>query len=216
MTFPWCLVQAIHATDTNAVIPYKDLSDMFQPMAEIDRSKLEVLAFVSSTNKAVHPSDITLTIRSARGMIPVTVNTNGEILKFPLDQDLLRENPPVLANQPKGSIQMVVTVQFPVPEGLTFRYRLLGDGAAEMNKAIRKQAGWVLSLLAPKVQGAVFRFPTTSARKATVEIAAASGAKKYVADAHGVVTLPLNPSLVSENPEVRVSEKPLGIYPEIK
>ena len=66
-----CVAPSARATDTNAVIPYKTLDDMFQPIEAVDPAKLEIHVAVVSRNKAVHPADITLTIQSARaGMIP--------------------------------------------------------------------------------------------------------------------------------------------------
>jgi hypothetical protein len=212
-----CVAPSARATDTNAVIPYKTLDDMFQPIEAVDPAKLESHVAVVSRNKAVHPADITLTIQSARaGMIPVTVSTNGRILNFPHDKNLLRENPPVVSNQPKGTLNLMVSMQLPPPEGLTFRYGRLGDGVAEINKAIRAQAGMMLSLVAPKAEGVVFLFPKASAGKATVEIASATGRREYTADAHGHVTLKLEPALLKENPEVTVSEKPPRIVPDMK
>ena len=206
----------IFAADTNAVIPYKELKEIFQPISQVDQSKLEIRVFISSTNQAVPPSDIRLTIHSAKGAIPVALGTNGQVLQFPLDKNLLRENPAVLVNQPKGTVRLAVSVQLPMPDDLTFRYRRLGDGVAEMNKTIRTQAGAVLSLLAPKAQGVIFVFPKTGAGRAKVEIAAAAGGQELTADQRGQIKLKLDKSLLAENPEVKVSEKPVGIYPDLK
>jgi len=164
----------------------------------------------------VHPSDITLTIHSARkGMAPLRLGTNGQILEFPHDNELLRENPDVVANQPKGALQLWVFMQIPPPEGLTFRYNRLGDGVAEMNKAIHAQAGMVLSVIAPKIKGVIF-FPNAGAGKATVEIESAAGVKQYTADKAGRVKLRLEKALMTENPEIKVSEKPASIVPDME
>jgi hypothetical protein len=210
-------VQPARADDTNAVIPYETLDAMFQPVSEIDQTKLEVRMLVQSAKKTVHPSDITLTIHSAsRGLIPVALGTNAQVLSFPHEKDLARENPPVIANQPKGTLRLVFVMQLPLPDGLTFRYNRLDDGVTEMNKAIRARAGWALSLLAPKTGGVVFLFPKTSAGKATVEIESTAGKKEFTADKDGCVRLKLEKSLLAENPEVTVSEKPEHIVPDME
>ena len=209
-----CAIQPSYGADTNAVIPYKTLDDMFQPISEVNPTKLEIHVFVSSRNKAVHPSDISLTIRSeTKGMIPVTINTNGQILKFPHTKELHHENPPVISNLPKGTLNLTITMQLPPSDELTFRYSRLGDGVAEINKSIKAQAGMVMSLLAPKVQGVVFLFPKASAGKAKVEIASAAGKREYTADKDGVIKLKLEKPLLAENPEVEVSQKPDHIVP---
>src|SRR4029077_17940350 len=100
-SFQACLTSPACAAETNAAIPYKDLDEMFQPIATVDPAKLQIHVFVSFTHKAVPPSDIRLTIHSpAKGLIPVQLGTNGQVINFPLEKDLRRENPPVVANQP--------------------------------------------------------------------------------------------------------------------
>jgi hypothetical protein len=211
------MLSSVEAGDTNAVIPYKTLDDMFQPISQIDSNKLEIRVLVSSHNKLVRPSDIHLTIQSAlKGPLLLPLGTNGQLLNFPHDKKLARENPPIVVNQPKGTVQLWVTMQLPPSDALTFRYQRLGDGVAEMNKAIRAQAGLVLSLLVPKVQGVVFFFPKSDTRKATVEILSATGTKVYLADKKGMLKLKLEPALLAENPEVKVSEKPKLITPDLE
>lgn len=222
--FPWlaallifqpCLALPVRAGGTNAVIPYKQLDEIFQPLAGIDLAKLQIHVFISSTNKAVKPSDITLTIQSAaKGMIPVPLATNGQILNFPHEKELVRENPPVVASQPK--VWISVAIQIPPTNALTFRYSRLGDGVAEMNKSIKAQAGWGLSLLAPKVPGVIFLFPKASAGKAKVEIESAASKTEYTADKNGRIKLKLEKALLTENPEVRMSEMPNHIVPDME
>jgi hypothetical protein len=127
----------VRAGETNAAIPYKELEEMFQPISVVDPAKLQIHVFVSSTNKAVRPADITLTIHSkVKGLVPVRLGTNGQVADFPLAKELHRENPPVMANQPAGTMRFVVALQIPPLDELTFPYRRLADGVAELNKSI--------------------------------------------------------------------------------
>jgi hypothetical protein len=207
---------ARYAPLTNTVVAYKIAHDMFQPIASVDPAKLQIHVFVSSTDKAVHPADIRFAIHSAiRGWIPISMNTNGRVLAFPMDKELRRENPPIVANQPGGTLRVGISVQIPPTDDLTFRYGRLADGVAEINKAIRMQAGFVLSLFVPKVHSVIFLFPRADAGKATVEIASISGIRKYTANRNGVVKLKLEKALVAENPEVILSEKPNHIVPDM-
>jgi hypothetical protein len=211
-----CSIQPSYATDTNAIIPYKMLDNIFQSIGAADPTSLEIHVFVISRNKAVNPPDISLTIQSAtKGMIPVTVGTNGQIFKFPHTKELRRENPPIVANQPKGTLNLTITMQLPPSDKLIFRYSRLGDGVSEINKSIKTQAGLVMSLLAPKVEGVVFLFPKASAGKAKVEIASAAGRREYTADKDGVIKLKLEKPLLAENPEVNISERPDHILPDM-
>jgi RNA polymerase sigma factor (sigma-70 family) len=200
---------------TNAVIPYKTMDDFCQMADSVDQNKLLARAIVTS-KRAVPPADISFTIQSAaKGPIPVGLGTNGEVLNFPHEEELRRENPPIIANQPKGTLYLFLSARIDMPEGLTFNYHRMGDGIAEVNKLIKTQAG-ILSPLAPKVRGVIFIFPKSSAGKAKVEFAPASGRREYTADANGQIKLKLEKTLLAEDPEVRLSEKPQQIVLDIK
>ena len=128
-----------HAATTNAVIPYKAMDDLWQIASSADQSKLMVRVFVASTNKTVRPADIVLTIQSASaGKIPVQLSTNGQIIDFPHRTELVRENPSIVANQPRGTLNLFIGYKIPV-EGLSFPYSRLGHAAAEANKMIKSQ-----------------------------------------------------------------------------
>lgn len=193
-----------------ATIPYAKLDEILQKTDAIDRKKLVVLAQVSSRNKAVKPSEITLTIKSATGAIPVRLGAEGDLLDFPRTEALRKENPPIETNQPKGTLAVSMGLGLVVPETPTFRYTRVAEAIAEGNKAIKAQAG-MLSLVAPLLKSVVLFFPPRSAGKATVEIAAAGGKQILTADAGGEVKIPLDPKLAAENPEVRASERPMRI-----
>ena len=202
------------ADSTNAVIPYKAMDDLWQIAHSADQSKLMVQVFVASANKAVRATNIALTIQSAsQGNLPVNVSTNGQIIDFPHRKELVQENPPILANQPKGTLNLFIGYQIPL-EGLSFRYARLGHATAEANKMIKSQAG-MASMLAPKAQGVVFVFPKKSSEPAKITILIATGKKEFIADKDGRVKLRLEESLLSENPEVQLSEKPDVVLPDI-
>ncbi len=204
------------AADTNAVVPYKTVDELCQLADGVDQTKLYVRVLIASKNKAVQASNITLTIHSAaKGEIPVQVSTNGQLLNFPHLKELRRENPSIIANQPKGTLNLMLTFGLAMPDGLVFPYRRLGDGVAEANKAIKAQAG-MLSFLAPKSQGVIVFFPKTSAGKATVEITLPADRREYTADTNGQVKLKLEAALLTANPQVKVSEKPQLVLPDME
>ena len=211
-----CLASPSLGDTTNAAIPYKAMDDLCQIAAGADQSKLLVQVFVSSRNRSVQGSDITLIIQSAKeGKVPLQISSNGQIVNFPHRKELVRENPFIVANQPKGTLNMFLRYEVPPVEELTFKYSRLGNASAEANKMIKSQAG-LLSLAAPKSQGVVFAFPKESAGKARVMIRAAAGTKEFTADEKGMVKLKLENSLLSENPDVQLSEKPQMVVPDIE
>ena len=115
--------QPDYIAGTNAVIPYKTMDDICQAADSVDQTKLLASAYVTSKNTTVRLADISLTIQSAvKGPIPVQIGTNGQILSFPHEKALRRENPPVIANQPKGTLNLSLNARLDMPEGLTFSY----------------------------------------------------------------------------------------------
>ena len=220
-----------HESQPSASISYKMADGVLQWAEGVDKTKLNIHATVVSKNKAVSPTNIVFTIQSAvKGPIPVGLATNGEVIDFPHDEALRRENPKITSNQPEDSLEFTIWGDWPIPDDLIFRYNWLGDEVVETSKAIANvsstimkpnDVGWlnyVEWLFSPrlKVQGVMFAFPKSSVGKATVEIEAASGTKTYRADANGQIKLKLDKALLLENPEVKVSEKPLGVGPDLQ
>lgn len=153
-----------------------------------------------------------LTIQSTTGAVPVKLGPNGEVLDFPRTTQLRREDPPILTDQPQGTLWVSLRSEVPVPETLLFPCARLADGLAEANKMTRAQAG-LLSPLAPSFKSVVFVFPKASAGKAKVEIASMRDRKEWIADTNGLVKLTLDKSLAKQNPQVRLSEKVEHIFP---
>jgi len=99
------------ATDGSepATLPYRTLCEMAQ-LRILDPAMVtnrQVTLSVSSTNPLVSPADIALFIDARAGRIPLAVSATGR-LTVPITEALLRENPNVVANQPKGSMILQV------------------------------------------------------------------------------------------------------------
>jgi RNA polymerase sigma factor (sigma-70 family) len=217
-------LMAGHEPSANHGPDYRQLDDAFQLIQSVDQSKFVVRIFITSRNRAVRPADIRLTIQSAvEGPLPVQLGTNGQLLDVPHDSILRRENPPLVFNQPKGSLNLSFNYYLPVPRGLVFHYNWLGDGIAEVNKAIATANGMIkasyagqIPLFKLNVQGVFFVFPRASAGKAMIDIYEQSGRKEYTAGRNGVILLKLDPALLEENPEISISEKPRYVVPNIQ
>jgi RNA polymerase sigma factor (sigma-70 family) len=221
------------AQENSLSIPYKMADDLWQLVGRVDKTKLIVQIAFNSMDKAAKTSEIQIIIHSAvQGSITVPLDTNGLVTDFPHTERLREENPTVTINHPGGMLNFNVWSYMPIQASRSFRYDQLGDGVAETigviaqaNKILVRPSyiGWINyvdSLFSSswkfKVQGVTFVFPKTSARKATIEIMSVTGTKKYQADANGEIKLKLNKSLLSENPEVKVSENPLFIGPDLQ
>lgn len=199
-------------------IPYNMLADACQITATVDQTKFVVAVQIVPFNKKIRPQDIVLTIQSTvKGPIQVSLDKWGHLLNFPEDEALRRENPQVIHDPAIGKLNMVLVAYLPISE-LVFPYRRLGDGIAEINRAIplanqmiRESYAKQFHAITPEARNVIFSFPRSGAGAATVEIDAVAGQKVYHADSRGWVRLTLDPTLLAENPTVRLSEKPLQI-----
>ena len=215
---------AQHASQTNATIPYKMLDDACQFEESIDQSKLVFHVLISSQKKSVRPGDIHLTVQGKdQEPIAIRLGDRGQILNFPHDAALRRQNPQVLSDQPKGSLFFGVWYYLPMPKELTFPYSRLADAVAEANKAkdtankmVKEGYAGQVSPFTGKIQGLVFVFPKSSAGKARIDIGAAGGKKEYTADKNGNAMVRFEPSLQAENPPVTVSERPRWVALNIR
>lgn len=189
-------------------LPYKTLDEIFQKAAGVDRSKVALRVLISSKNAAVKPGDITLTIDSkSAGSTRVPVGPDGGIRDFPQTEALRKENPFILSNQPKGSLQLAADIGFPVPAEKTFPYQRLVDGVNEINATIKKQAG-MLSVLVGTASKLSFQFGDP---KATVTVPSKSGPTVLKADAQGNVVVTVDAALAKGDAQVVLSEKPKWI-----
>jgi len=206
-----------------ARIPYKMLDDAYQFIAGVNQSNL-LLRMTFSSKQVSQPTNIHLTIESKiRGPIAVQLGNDGQLLNFPHDDALRRENPLVVSDLPKGSLTMTVAFQIPKPQELTFRYSRLTDGVAEINKAVDRANQMIKQSYAKEmlpfkkqVQAVNLIFPPASAGKAKLEVASTKGRREYTANARGMIKLKIEKALLEENPEVKVSQNLRGIVPDLE
>ncbi len=203
------LLLSATSAECGSTIPYAKLYDLFQRGSKIKAPNLRPIFVVASNNKAIKPGSITLTIQSKSGPTDIKIDPDGEIRSFPLTQELLKENPPVLTNQPKGTLLIGGGMGIILPDSLTYSYQQLNDLLAQASVEMKKQAGLLLSFMVPRAKGLIFEF--SSPRKQTVTIAFKNGLKVLQADGDGGITLPIDKTSLTENPTVTLSEKPLKV-----
>jgi hypothetical protein len=203
------ILSAASAKCANAVIPYAKLYPMFERGSRIQSPHLRPIFVVQSTDKAVKPGSITLTVQAKSGAIPLKIDPDGEIHGFPVSAELLKENPPVVTNQAKGSLRIGGGIGMTLPDSLTFTFAQLNGFLAEATAEMKKQAGMMLSFMVPSAKGLIFEF--SPPRKQTLTIAYKAGAKVLQADSDGGIKLPMDKASLAENPSVTMSEKPLKV-----
>ena len=204
-TLLFCAVTA--GAEEMGKIPYAMLHEVFARAAKVKNPNLRAVA-VFVPRPGVEPRDVTLIIQAKKGSIKVELDPDGEIRSFPMNDELLKENPFILTNQPKGTSELNVSIGIVVQNSLTYSYRQLHDLLEQANAEIMKQGG-TPSPVAPKVKALLFQFEKPD--KATLTIAAKGGPQILTANDETGIRLTMDNNLVSEDPKLTVSEKPRRI-----
>ncbi len=148
---------------------------------------------------------MTFTIQAKGGAQKLTVDPDGEIHGFPMSAELLKENPSVVTNQPKGTLNLGGGLAAVLSKGTTFSYQQLAALFDAGNAEIKEQAG-MLSFVAPSIKSLTFEFFTGGSQ--TLTVASKTGPRTIKADTKGRLVFTLEKALVAENPVVTLSEQP--------
>lgn len=188
-------------------IPYAEMHEPLARVAGIPDGKYfrARMQFVSN-DPAVATPDIKLVIRSRAGDIAVPIGADGSAA-FPLRDDLLKENPPVVTNVAKGKMQVRVGFSVSAPPEQRFRYELMVAMQDEVEGIVAKQ-GFMARMAAPDFEDLLISFPKGTAATATVESAKP---ETFKADAEGRIRIPDRKAWRKENPFVQLSEMPQRI-----
>jgi hypothetical protein len=134
-----------------------------------------------SKGHKVAPADTTLSIQSQNGPINVPVSRDGAVENFPISTELLAENPLVVSNKPKGSLDLALQIRIPVPNQKKFRYSELMAGLKEANHLFRKPLG-ILGILAPQTKDLTFVFASSGSDRPEVTVLWNGSQETKVAD----------------------------------
>lgn len=139
-----CLLGAtLYAQDlrVNARLPYSNLVGM----AQVDQNDPNLKSFkmnISSSLKGVPPEKIELILDTRAQPLHLIVNDKG-VFEVPWSKDLLAENPFLIANQPKGTLNIsfkMVVPPFNPPKivGGKIKYKALFQPLIELQSHVRK------------------------------------------------------------------------------
>lgn len=219
---------AVFASDAPqpATLPYRTLCQMAQlDLAETTDFTNHPVSFkVGSKNPGVELKDIAMFIDSKSGRIPLSIDTNG-VMALPISNDLLQENPNVVANQPKGSMTMEVSAQW--PGWRIDMAKKLKSGHVRYNDLFllaRIRQDWLLQGMAlmdgvqspsEEAVGLIDEFKrlmiieltpkTTGSSKPSILIERSDGAQELQPDKQGKFQVEYEETLVRENPWIRLS-----------
>ncbi len=193
------------AAGAERTIPYADMHSMFARLEKLQGGKyFHADARLSSSDPEVPTANLKLVIQSKGGDIAVPIAADGTA-SFPVRADLLAENPPVLTNTAKGTLQLSVALRVEAPPAERFRYGLMVAMQEEAGAMIRKQ-GMMARMLAPDFGALLIHFPAGTKATATVE--SAKGSVSITADAEGAIRIPDRRDWRREDPWIQLSSLP--------
>lgn len=196
------------AAEPRSETPYAVLYGVLEPSRRIAAyPRLRALQSVQSQNHNVAPASIRLQIMSRAGPIAVPVRANG-VLEFPLDDALLRENPIVVSNQPKGTLSLAVTLALAPPPAARVPVVELAAALRDVDSLLRELPGQPNRA----VRGVEFHFDPRAEARVTLR---GASERLLQADAGGRVVLMRDTDLGADSVEVELSQAPLLVLPHL-
>ena len=186
-----------------ARIPYEALIKIAQSDATQPKDAKIYTLRISSKIGSVKPDKIELYLDREQGPQILKVDPNG-FFSVPHDEILLKENPELVSNQPKGSLNLEVKLSLPKPElpEITdgrVRYKALFQPILNLNDSMRKMDP---NFGRPGQQQ--FAIEVKTGAEGFVRLQRQFGARTLKPDAAGQIWFVFDQILFDENPEIQV------------
>jgi hypothetical protein len=199
----------------NARLPYHYLYRIEKLQDDLCRAHpdLQINLQLQSALPDVKTSDIQLYLDRKSGKVPIALSTEGDIA-LPLRDDLLAEDPWLVANQPKGTMQVNwqagLSRSFVRQMTNSIRYAPLMRALRDCEEVQAKMREFFPESPKLTVAGLKLVFPP-EAKPASLVIHAKHGDRKLQTDADGELLLPLEQTLLQENPLITLSAPPAKV-----
>jgi hypothetical protein len=199
----------------DARLPYHELCDMQKAQLALSRlhPNLALVLQMHSTQPNVKYSEITASIDSKGGKIPVPIGADGAF-SVPVRPDLLAEDPWIIVNQPKGTMQLSwhAGLAPAVARSLTnsIHYGSLMRIVRECDELQESMRQFFPS--APRLTAVGLRLTfRASAIAPSAIIHAKDGNRRLPADALGELFIPVDGDLMEEDPVMTLTESPVAV-----
>lgn len=203
------------AVAEDARLPYQDLWRIQKTQIELGRvhTNLALVLQICSTNPAVKSTDISAYVDSKSGRVPIPIGPEGAFT-VPARDDLLAENPWIIVNQPRGTMQ------------LNWHAGLAPSVAQSMTNAIHygplmrivRQSDDVQEAMrqcfpnAPRLTAVGLRLTfRASAIGPAAIIHARDGNRRLPANALGELLIPIDGDLMDQDPIVTLTDNPAAV-----
>jgi hypothetical protein len=203
------------AAAENARLPYHYLYRIQKLQADlcVAHTNLQLILQLQSVLPNVKNSDLQAYLDSKSGKIPIHIGPDGEFA-LPLREDLQTEDPWLLTNQPKGTMQL--NWQAGLSRALvrqmtnSIHYRPLMRAMLDCEDVQAKMREFFPDSPKLAVAGLKLVF-SPEAKAATLIIHAKGGEQKLEADANGELVIPLEADLIAEDPLLTLSSPPAKV-----
>lgn len=213
--FGLIFVHCSAALAENARLPYHYLYRIEKLQSDLCQAhpNLQISLQLESALPEVKTSAIEVYLDRKSGKLPVTLSPEGDIA-LPLRDDLLAEDPWLIANQPKGTMQLNwragLARSFVRQMTNSIRYAPLMRALRDCEDVQAKMREFFPGSPKLTVAGLKLVFPR-EAKPASLVIHARSGSQKLETDAAGELFLPIDPALQAEDPLVTLSSSPARV-----
>ncbi len=185
-------------------VPYERIHDALTTVKPLpDARYIRFSQRVAVPDEVMQLEDLRMIVAAAGGDIEVPIAPNGR-LDFPLNDELLEENPPVRVNAPEGQLSIDLSFDISAPPARRFPYALLAEITDEYDRFIKLQ-GLMARMAAPKPLGLEVRFPPGEPASATV---LGNDATVIEADGDGRLVIPSERRWRAAGTEVELSRMP--------
>ena len=188
--------------------PYKDLCEQFEPLRKMSGFKyVKPEITIQPKTPGVRPEDVVFTIEAKAGAIKVSPKADGA-LELPMDPTLCAENPNFETNQPKGSVDINVSIDPKIPPAKQVDYKTLEALRAEWKEALSRQS-FMYRMLAPSSKG--YEIDFEPGRGGVAEVRLPTGVRTFTANTKGEVRIPFEDAWIASNPAIVFDAMPKRI-----
>jgi len=186
-----------------ARLPYRQLITIAQSDARAEPDAKSYKLRIQSRDTSVKSSDIELFLNLEEGPMVLVVDNDG-FVEVPHREDLLEKNPELVANQPRGSLNIFVDLEIPkvpppkIVDGKV-EYRELFRPLVEIQNEMRK----VDPTFGLTGQQFVLEIETG---EAPIKITRTLGSRTFRPNSRGKVYMIMESYLYEENPEVEIPD----------
>ncbi|MDF1824181.1 MAG: hypothetical protein P1U68_06045 [Verrucomicrobiales bacterium] len=194
-----------------ARLPYQQLIKIAQSDARTDPGADEYKLRIQSRDSTIQSKDIELFLDLEEGPLVLVVDNDGFVV-IPFNEELMESNPDLIANQPRGSLNIYVDLEVPkvTPPEITdgrVEYRELFRPLVEIQTEMRK----VDPTFGLSGQQFVLEIETG---EEPIKITRALGSRTFRPNSRGKVYMIMESYLYEENPEVEIpNEVKMNVLP---